>query len=372
MIPFASFDKPVVGLDIGTTAIKAVELRHSGRQWSVHRVGWKPLPPKAVSGGKIKEKEVVVQTLRELWAESRFGCKRVAIGVGGPSVIIKRIPLALMSELDLEDQIALEAEEHIPFDIEEVYLDFQILERGPEQMDVMLTACKKELVDNRLEAPREAGLNPVLCDLDLFGMINAFGQFCPTAAGAKGLSKAAKAKKTDQTAKTDKTEATALVNAGASHLSVAILANGVPEFIRDHAFGGERLLQELQQQNSLGTEEAERMIRLGQDAQNRPWSPTQRQPMVQAFLEQMAGLIRQSVDFHNAAHGNQRVGSVHVAGGCALLPELPTQLGELLNLPVQRVNPLSGLHGTIPAALRPDNATGFLVALGLALRGDAP
>ncbi|MBF0189858.1 MAG: type IV pilus assembly protein PilM [Magnetococcales bacterium] len=368
MIPFASFDKPVVGLDIGTTAIKAVELRRSGRQWSVHRVGWKPLPPKAVAGGKIKEKEIVVQTLRELWAECRFGCKRVAIGVGGPSVIIKRIPLALMSELDLEDQIALEAEEHIPFDIEEVYLDFQILERGAEQMDVMLTACKKELVDNRLEAPREAGLNPVLCDLDLFGMINAFGQFCPAAAGSHPP-KTAKNHKSDPAAKI---ESTALVNAGASHLSVAILTHGVPEFIRDHAFGGERLLQELQQQNNLSAEEAEQMIRQGHDSQNRPWSPAQRQPMIQAFAEQMSGLIRQSVDFHNASHGNQKVGSVHVSGGCALLPELPARLGELLNLPVHKVNPVSGLHGTVPAALRPDNATGFLVALGLALRGDAP
>ncbi|MBF0212083.1 MAG: type IV pilus assembly protein PilM [Magnetococcales bacterium] len=373
MFPFGSLDKPIVGLDIGTSAIKAVELRGSGRKWSLHRIGWKALPPKAVTGGKVKDKEVVVQALRELWTEARIGCKRVAIGVGGQSVILKRIPLALMSEMDLEDQLALEAEEHIPFDIEEVYLDFQILERGAEQMEVLLAACKKELVDNRLEATREAGLNPVLCDLDLFSMANAYDIFSAVGDGQVKHKNTGKSKTTAAPPeKGEKIPATALVNAGASHLSVAILVNGLPESTRDHAFGGERLLQELQQNASCSFEEADRMIRLGTDTQGRPWSAESRDPLVQAFLEQMGTLIRQSMDFHLAGHPNQQITSVQVGGGCAPLAELPDTLESLLNLPVRVITPWSGLHGSLPPQLDPKNAPGYLVALGLALRGDAP
>ncbi|MBF0339711.1 MAG: type IV pilus assembly protein PilM [Magnetococcales bacterium] len=359
MFPFGGVSKPVVGLDIGATAIKAVELHRSGRRWSVHRVGWKPLPPKVVSGGKVKDKEAMVQALRELWSDARFGCKRVAIAVGGPAVIIKRIQVPLMSELDLEDQIALEAEEHIPFDIEEVYLDFQILERGAEQMEVLLTACKKEVVDNRMEAPREAGLEPVACDMDLFCLANAFDAFCRPALAAKGE-------------KSDKIPATTLINVGASHLSVAILVNGLPEFTREHAFGTERLLQELQQNQGRSYEDAERMIRLGRDSRDVPWPGEEREAALNSFLEQMAGLIRQTVDFHHAGHPNQRVGTVFVAGGCAAIPELPGTLQSVINLPVVRLDPLSGLAGTTPAPLNSGNAPAFLVALGLALRGDAP
>ncbi|MBF0428570.1 MAG: type IV pilus assembly protein PilM [Magnetococcales bacterium] len=365
MFPFDAHHPSIVGLDIGTASIKAVELRRAGKGWNLHRIGFKSLPPKAVTNGKIKDKEIVVQLLRDLWTEARFGSKRVAIAVGGPSVIIKRIQLPLMTELDLEDQISLEAEEHIPFDIEDVYLDFQILGRTGEQMDVLLSACKKELVDNRLEAPREAGLNPVLCDLDLFCVANAFESFCmPTA-------KKPQAKKTPPPEKGEKGEATALINIGSAHLNVAIIANGMPDFTRDHAFGSERMVQEIMQNQGISFEAAELLIQQHKESQNSAWPPENRTPIVQSFLDQLGNLVKQSVEFYQTGHTNQAVSTIYLSGGCAILPEMVSTLNEFLNLPVRTANPLAGVHGKIPTTVPAETSPSFMVAMGLAVRGDA-
>ncbi|MBF0127082.1 MAG: type IV pilus assembly protein PilM, partial [Magnetococcales bacterium] len=338
--------------------------RRGAKGWSLHRIGSRPLPPKTVTNGKVKDKPALVQAIRELWTEAHFGSKRAAISVGGPSVIIKKIQLPLMTELDMEDQISTEAEEHIPFDIEEVYLDFQILSRSEETMDVLLTACKKELVDNRLEAPREAGLDPVLCDLDIFCVANAFETLCLTGKKNQPVKKVAAPEKAE------KIDATVLVNVGSSHLNLAILANGLPDFTRDHAFGGERMVQEIMQNQNSSNEEAERLIIQGKDSRNRPWPPASREPVINAFLEQMGNLIKQSVEFFNASHPNHRVSGVYLSGGCALLPEALPFLNGLLNLPTHTANPLLGLGGG-GTVLRPESAPWYMVAMGLALRGDA-
>lgn len=373
MFPFGSQYKPIVGLDIGSTAIKAVELRPSGKTWNLHRIGSVPLPPKAVSSGKIKDKEVVVQAIRDLWTQARFTSKRTAISVGGPAVIIKKIQLPLMTELDMEDQISLEAEEHIPFDIEEVFLDFQILNRGEETMEVLLTACKKELVNNRLEAPREAGLDPVLCDLDLFCVTNAFDTFCQTKKDKQPPPKIVKTKSPapEKTDKTEKTNVTLLVNIGAVNLNIAILANGFPDFTRDHTFGGERMVQEIVQNQEISFEEAEQLLRQGKDAQNRPWPTESREQIVQPFLEQLGGLLKQSMDFYHASHANQQVSELFISGGCAILPETTVSLNAILNIPVQTVNPLTGLLGKSETAIPKGTFPWYMVAMGLALRGDA-
>ncbi len=377
MFPFGANSKSIVGLDIGSHSIKAVELRRAGKGWSPYRMGIKLLPPNVVSGGKIKDNDAMAQLLRDLWSEARFSCKRVSVGVGGPSVIIKKIQLPLMTELDLEDQISLEAEEHIPFDIEEVYLDFQILDQAAETMDVMLTACKRELVDSRLAPLIAAGLNPVVCDLDLFGVVNAFNMFCQPrqkkVSAKKVVFKKGSEKKGGESDSTAVVEVALLVNTGATNLSLAIIANGIPTFTRDHAFGGGRLLQEIMQNQEISLEEAELLVRQGQDSQKRPWVPAARELVVTPFLEQLGGLIRQSVEFYQNSHPNQRVSEVFVSGGSALLAETATNLTTFLNLPVQIVNPLTALGGkgvpdtakTIRAEMLPE----FLVAMGLALRG---
>ncbi|MBF0180062.1 MAG: type IV pilus assembly protein PilM [Magnetococcales bacterium] len=367
MFSLGAHHKTTVGLDIGTTSIKAVELRRSGSGWSLHRIGAKPLPPKAMAGGKIKDKATVTQAIRDLWSEARFSSKRAAISVGGSAVIIKKIQLPTMSELDLEDQISTEAEEHIPFDIEEVYLDFQILSHGAENMDVLLSACKKEVVDNRLEAPREAGLDPVLCDLDIFCMANAVETFCLAGKKTQPIKKPAKGEKPEPA------PATMLVNVGHTHLNLAAVVNGWPDFTRDHTFGGDKMIQEIIQGHDVSPEEAEQMLIRGHDARDRPWPTASREVVVHAFLEQLGNLVRQSVDFFNAGHPAQKVGDLYLSGGCALLPEATAFLNRMLNLPVLTANPFSRMGGHAGLkALGPERAPEFLVAAGLALRGDAP
>ncbi|MBF0294117.1 MAG: type IV pilus assembly protein PilM [Magnetococcales bacterium] len=367
MFSLGAHHKPTVGLDIGTTSIKAVELRRSGSGWNLHRIGVKPLPPKSVVGGKIKDKATVTQAIRDLWSEARFSGKRAAISVGGASVIIKKIQLPTMTELDLEDQISTEAEEHIPFDIDEVYLDFQILSHGAESMDVLLSACKKEVVDNRLEAPREAGLDPVLCDLDIFCVANAVETLCLSGKKTQPIKKPAKGEKLEPS------PATMLVNAGHTHLNLAVTVNGWPDFTRDHTFGGDKMIQEIIQAHDLSAEEAEHMLIHGRDARDRPWPAASREVVVHAFLEQLSNLVKQSLDFFNAGHPAQKVGELYLSGGCAMLPEAIPFLNRMLNLPVRTANPFARMTGHAGLrALGPERAPEFLVAAGLALRGDAP
>ncbi|MEO5333915.1 MAG: pilus assembly protein PilM [Magnetococcus sp. YQC-5] len=368
MFPFAFKNKSIVGLDLGTTSIKGAELRRSGAKWQLHRIGSLPVSPKAMSNGKIKDKDAVVQVLRDLWSSSRFDSKQVALSVGGPSVIIKKIQVAQMSEMDLEDVIRTESEEHIPFDIAEVYLDFQILGQTEKGMDVLLTACKKELVDIRLEVIREAGLDPVLCDVDLFSVANSFAAFCLPAQDKPSGKKPPP--KTPAPDATEKLDVTALVNIGAASLNLAIIANGMPEFTRDHSFGGERMVQEIMQQQETSGEEAELMLRSGTDSRNRPWPAESRELIILPFLEQAGNLIKQSMDFYHASHANHRVAALYLSGGCAMLPEINSKLNSILNIQVKTANPLAALLGKSTPPIQPETAPCYMVALGLATRGE--
>jgi type IV pilus assembly protein PilM len=239
MLPFLSKKyKPIIGLDIGTTAIRAVEIRPVGSSWRLHRWGNQPIPPDAVADGKIKNSEEVVVALQTLFAKTDFSTKRVALSVGGPSVVIKSIQLPFMTEMDLEDQISLEAEEHIPFGIDDVHLDFQILSQDEENMNVLLTACKKESLDAYLKVVEEAELKAVVCDLEICCLVNAHEAFISPGIFAP-LEKKKKVKKKDKKKPETKVapRVISLVNCGGSYLNVVILLDGIPIFNRDYMFG---------------------------------------------------------------------------------------------------------------------------------------
>ena len=390
---------PIVGLDIGSSAIKVAEIRPSGKQWHLFRHGIKSLPPEAVMDGQIKQAEIVTQAIKDLLMETAITTKRVAISLGGPSVITKKIQLAVMTELDLEDQIVLEAEEYIPFDIEDVYLDFQIIGQDDKNMDVLLTACKKDLINSHAQVVRQAGLDPRICDLDLFCIANAYQAFIQQ----PFIPHAVVAGEDAQNG------AVVLVNIGSAFLNIAIIHHsGIPGYIRDYSLGGRQVIQDSQTRYDISVSEAEKLVLMaGNLAQSLvPDSLTQNNSVrdsqhlelvdfqteiVNPFLEKLLQQIQQAIHFHKTGNPDQAVTGIWISGGCALLPDIASFIGDKFGIPVQMADPFLNLlqtsnkrslgYGGLFANKGEDVKTHirqnlqamaprFMVALGLALRGD--
>lgn len=169
-----------IGLDIGSNSIKLVQVKKTKQGISLENFAMSPLPPDSIYEGGIRDTEAVVNTIKELAATHQLKTKHVALSIGGHSVIIKKISLPAMSDDELAESIHWEAEQYIPYDLVEVYLDYQILQTRADQgqMDVMLVAAKKDVVNQYVEIVREAGLKPVVVDTDCFAVQNAFEDEC--------------------------------------------------------------------------------------------------------------------------------------------------------------------------------------------------
>ncbi|MBF0285037.1 MAG: type IV pilus assembly protein PilM [Magnetococcales bacterium] len=366
MFSLGSASRSSVGLDIGSAAIKVVELKAVGKKWRLLRCGSALLPPEAVADGVVKERETVAQAVAGLLKSLRISNRVVAAAVSGSAVITKKIQLPIMTELDLEDQISLEAEEYIPFDIEDVTLDFQILTptkgkavaklkgkpapkdlNAPEEtMEVLLAACRKDLLNNRLETLKAAGLTVSVLDMDLYCAANAYETFLqPPLTG----------------------ETVAVINAGASLLNIVILRNGAPDFTRDHPFGGHRMLEEAQRRFRLAPGAAQRAL-LGEGLLPVP-KETLHQEVIQPFLEQLVHQLGQTIDFYHQNHTEQTVQTICLAGGCALIPGIADFLSQQTGIPVETAQPAQSGKLSVPAEYVSQLDARYLVALGLALRG---
>src|SRR6185503_9630172 len=219
--------RSVVGLDIGSNAIKAVELKPvKGGGHQAIALGVEPLAPEAIVDGTILDAAVVIDTISKLFREARIKTKDVATSVSGNAVIIKKITLPLMTEDELSESIQWEAEQYIPFDIEDVNIDYQILGQGAENMDVLLVAVKKDKINDYTSVISQANLNPVLIDVDAFAMQSAY--------------------EANYELPTD--EVVALVNIGASIMNINVLKNGSSVFWRDISSGGNKYTEEIQKE----------------------------------------------------------------------------------------------------------------------------
>ncbi|MBF0185619.1 MAG: type IV pilus assembly protein PilM [Magnetococcales bacterium] len=339
--------RPLVGIDIGASAVKVAEMERLGKGWRLRYADCHPLPPEAVNDGQIKQPDTVLQALQTLLDRHAQHSKNAAFSLSGSAVITKKIHMAPLSELELEEQIALEAEEYIPFEIQDVNLDFHIISRQDDNMEVLLVACKKELIESHAALIRQAGLQPLVCDLDLLALINAWQTFVPG------------------------NPATMLVNMGASMLNVAIVsADGQPGYIRDHALGSRQMIQELQSRCECPFPAAEQLLIMTENPTQNQVVNTQRQEIIATFLEQLLQQLRQALQFYKAASPEQPVSRILLAGGAALLPAAATTLQERLQLPVTVWDPLAGLSPLAAASATPCAAPRYAIALGLALRGE--
>jgi type IV pilus assembly protein PilM len=336
--------RTTVGLDVGSGFVKMLEVDHSGDQPEVVRAAMRPLLPDAIVEGEIMDPGLVAETIRELWEENGVKSRDVVTAVGGHDVIVKKISMDRMKEADAREVIRWEAEQHVPFDIKSVVLDFQILDPDEDglQMDVLLVAAKRELVDNTVSLLQEADLNPVIIEVDAFALHNAVERNHPEALSG----------------------VVALVNVGNEMTGVNIMEDGVPTLTRDIPFGTRRIREDLQRQQGLTSEEAEAVL------QGRQVHP-QLDPYIESGAEEVAMGVERAAAFLMAQHMGESLGAVYLSGGAARIPKLPEALAQRLGVEVRLANPFERVPAH-PEAFRDRELEGagsmLLLALGLALR----
>ncbi len=333
-----------IGLDIGSGFVKMVEVDHSGDQPEVSRVAMRPLLPDAIVEGEIMDYGLVSDTVRGLFQELDMKGAEVITAVGGHDVIIKKIEMDRMKESDAREVIRWEAEQHVPFDIKSVELDFQVLNPHDEglQMEVLLVAAKRELVDNKVGLLQDAGVEPVIIDVDAFALHNAFEFNYPEA--QEGI--------------------VALVNVGHETTNVNILENGVPILTRDIPFGTRKIREDLQRERGLTAEQAEDIVQAREtlDDMDR---------FVESSADEIAVGIERASAFLMTREDGETLGKIFLSGGGARVPGMIDALARRMNVETDLVNPFERVPVRPDAAgdLSIDEAAPMLLLpLGLALR----
>lgn len=338
----------IIGIDIGSHSIKVCRLSQRQKGLFLDSFGLANLPPSSIVNGAIKEPQVIAKTLQALLIHLGIKSKEIVFALSGYSVIIKKINLPVLPEKELSQSIEYEAQQHIPFDTKEVNLDFQIL--GPlkenrDSMSVLLVAVKKETLNAFLEILNLAGLEACIADVAAFALSNAYEIKHPL-----------------------ESSPIALLNMGASQITLHVLNKEGPVFTRDIFLGGRQLTEQIQSHLNLSFEEAEK-IKLGgtltSGSMDRIGPPLM--SIVQTWLEE----IKQVLDVLTASDPETKPTKIILSGGSSLMPGFPQFLSKGLQLPVELFNPFFSV-GVAPEtfdlnylqSIGPQMA----IALGLALR----
>ena len=313
-----SRSKGVVGLDIGSSAVKLVELKEKKGEFQLMRLGVEPLSPEAIVDGSIMDSSLVVDAINKLNDETRTKVSNYATSLSGHSVIIKKIQLPAMSEEELAESIQWEAEQYIPFDINDVRLDYVLLSEDEgvgEQIEVLLVAVKKDKVNDYQSVISQTGKTPGLVDVDVFAIQNAY----------------------EINYDLDPMKVLALINMGAGVTNINVLARGATVFWRDITFGGNQFTEALQREFNLSFEQAEALKR--GDTVGR-YSAADARPVLDSVSEEMAGEIQKTFDFFAATSTEGPVEELVLSGGCALTPNLVQILRDRFGVPTELMNPL--------------------------------
>ena len=336
-----------IALDIGSTFIKLVQLKGSGKNFTLSKFGTVALPPEVIVEGAVMDANRVSEAIKELLTAQKVKTKDVVLSVSGSSVIIKRVSISDMTDEELAESIKWEAEQYIPFSIDDVNVDFQKLGPGATegQADVLLVAVKKDKINDYVNLVKDAGLEPVVVDVDAFALANMYELNYEMEAGI-----------------------TALLNIGASVTNINILRDGVSIFTRDITVGGNRYAEALQRDVGLSYDDAEKAKHGepvgGADAE-------QVSSIIASVTEDIVGNVQQSFDFFRSTTGSDQVSRVLVCGGCAKIPDFTRTLSERLEVPVETVNPFKNIKVDpkhFDAATINDAAPLAAVAVGLAMR----
>jgi type IV pilus assembly protein PilM len=342
--------KNLVGLDIGSSSVKAVELGKKGASYQLLNLGFENLQTDTIVDGQIMELNNVSNVINSIFSEHQIRTNRVAAGVSGHSVIVKNIILPQMSQEELRESFSWHAEEHIPFDIADVNLDYQLTGKSDETLHVLMAACKSDKIANVKQAIQLAGKQPVIIDVDAFALQNCYEVNYAPQDG----------------------EVVALLNIGASTMNINILNGTRSVFARDASVGGSQYTSLLQKELGLNFEQAEgvkRGMALPEGVEPRPI-----QPIIETVSDILALEVRKTMDFYRATadEGDAAIQKILLAGGGSKLPGLAEYLAKRFEIPVEVFNPFRQIE-VDPRKFDPDYMREIVpemaVAVGLALRG---
>ncbi len=343
--------QPVVGLDIGSNTIKLLQLKTTKKGYILEKFGIKTIDPELIVDGAVMDAGRVVDVLKDLLREQAVKAKDVVISVSGHSVIVKKISVPPMTEEELSESIKWEAEQYIPFDVNDVNLDFHILPSsdapdGKDAMTVVLAAVKKDRLSEYTALVTEAGLNPVVVDVDAFTLENVYGE----AYGATG------------------SEVVALVNIGASVMNIHIVKGGNFWFTRDISTGGNRYTETIQRDLNLSYEAAERAKR-GEAVDG--VNPNALAEVINTMNGELAAEIGRSFDYFRSTSTQETIDRVLLSGGTAKLSGLAPFLSERLGVPVELLDPFRQIRvnpKTVSSDLIAEVGPQAAVVVGLAIR----
>lgn len=321
MISLKSSREQLVGLDIGSHSIKLVDLAHSKGRYRLRQFATAPLPPDVIVDGAVMDSGAIIEVVRDLISKARIKNRRVALSISGFSVIIKNITVGFMSEEELLDFIQWEAAQYIPFDIEDVNIDFQILGQNrdnPDQMDVLLVAAKKEIISDYETLMRESGLDTQVIDVDSFAVETMYENLFGIA----------------------HEEVLGLINIGASTMNFNIVKGPLSLLTRDVCMGGKQLTEEIQKQYKLRYEEAE-ALKLGGAGDWAQYKNFDR--LLKNACDLFAGEIQRSLDFFYANFPDEHVQRLGLCGGAAKTPGLLEHIKERVGVETFLINPFERL-----------------------------
>jgi len=338
--------KNVVGLDIGSSALKLVELKKHGDGYSLERVGFELLPPEAIVDGTIMDSGLVVDATRRMCDAAGVKSGSFATSVSGHSVILKKIEISATSDEELAESLRWEAEQYIPFEIDDVRLDHVVLDRRGSTNEVLLVAVKRDKVNDYVSIITQSGRTPEIVDIDTFAVQNAYQE--TTGQGGSGI--------------------TAVLNIGASVTNVNIIDEGKTSLWRDLTFGGAQFTESLQRQFGLSHQDAEQAKR-GELEDGR--DPQAIQEALESVSSQFAAEVAKTFAFFANNLGGRKIDRVVVTGGGSMTPGLIDGLQAELGISVARFDPLDGVDtsgkGLDPSWLATIGPS-LAVAVGLAMR----
>jgi len=343
--------KSLVGLDIGSSAVKAVELKPAGKGYRIAAFGVEPVPPDAIVDGAIVDAGAVAGSIkRVLDGNKAFRSKDVCASLSGSAVIVKKITLPVMTRAELGDSIQWEAEQYIPFDIQDVNLDYRVLDDGTSgeargKMDVLLVAAKKERIGDYANVIAMAGRTPVIVDVDAFALQNAY----------------------EVNYGIEPDGVVVLLNAGASAITINILQGDQSVFTRDISMGGNAYTEAVQKELDLPFDVAEQ-LKKGVPVDGATFEEAQ--PVLRAVTENVLIEIQKTFDFFRATASSDRIDRIMLSGGASRVDGFKEMLQDRFQAPVEELDPFRSVGWDVKrmGAESQGHAASAAVAVGLALR----
>jgi len=342
----------LIGIDISSTSVKLLEIGKNGNRYRVESYGVEPLPPNAVVEKNINDAEAVGEVIKRVVAKSRTGVRQAAVAVAGSAVITKTIQMtAGLSEQELESQITVEADQYIPYPLDEVSIDFEVQgpsEQNPDQVDVLLAACRKENVELREDSLEIGGLEAKVVDVEAYAMERAFELI-----------------ESKMDADVDASERTvAIVDVGATMTTLSVLTDGKTIYTREQLFGGKQLTEEIQRRYGLSQEEAGLAKKQGGLPDD--YDMEVLEPFKEAVVQQVA----RSLQFFFSSSQYNEVDVVVLAGGAASTSGIADMVQEKVGTTTVIANPFAdmALNSRVNASALSNDAPSLMIACGLAMR----